>query len=405
MPSWEDGGVERGIRPTTAGALALAGLAAVLTAAAIPLAGAAHESVRANASGIGFIAVFVSVGALVASRLPRHPMGWMFLLVGVFFVLNADASAYNVADYREHAGLPFGGLSVILQPSWAPAILLFGLVILVFPDGRLPSPRWRFVLAAYLAVGLAWAGGAIAICMRAVAEHHVRIVAGGDLYSIDHPNGETAWWGIVQDVFFPTLAAVLLLWIAAQVPLYRRAGAERRQQLKWLVGGGVAATVGGALLVSDAGPVRSQVGLVGISALPVSLGIAILRYRLYDIDVIIRRTIVYASLVAALVVVYLSGIFLIGRALQTVTGQSGALAVTISTLAAATAFQPLRRRLQDAVDHRFFREKYDADRTLALFAGRLRGQIDLDSLQGDIVAVVQSTLQPRSVQLWLRRPG
>lgn len=118
---------------------------------------------------------------------------------------------------------------------------------------------------------------------------------------------------------------------------------------------------------------------------------------------IIRRTIIYASLVATLALVYLSGVFLIGRALETVSGQSGSLAVTLATLAAAAAFQPLRRRIQHAVDRRFFREKYDAHRTLERFAGTLRGQVDLDSLHGDIVALVQSALQPRSVELWLRR--
>jgi hypothetical protein len=392
------------LRPATGVAFALAALVAVLVAAAIPLGEAAHQDLLANAAaGIPLIVAFVAVGATVAARLPRHPMGWMFLLIALLFILNTDASSYTVADYREHAGLPLSGVAVILQPAWAPAIVLFGLVVLLFPDGRLPSRRWRVVLAAYLAIGAAWIGGAVVISVRAVVEHHVRVSSGGDLNVVDHPAGDMAWWGAVQNLFFPFLGLMLLAWVVWQVPRYRRAPVERRQQLKWLIGGGALATLGGAVLISQVAGLSSQIGLVGVVALPISLGIAILRYRLYEIDVIIRRTIVYASLVAALALVYLGGIWLIGRMLETLTGQSGALAVTISTLAVAAAFQPLRRRIQAAVDHRFYRDAYDAAHTLELFSGRLRGQIDIDSLQADIVAVVRSTVQPRHVQLWLRR--
>ncbi|HEY3766390.1 MAG TPA: hypothetical protein VGL44_14620 [Gaiellales bacterium] len=384
-------------------AFALAALVVVLFAVAIPLGQAAHQNIATNvASGTPLIVAFLAVGLVVAARQPRHPIGWMLLLIAFFFILNVDASAYSVTAYREHRGWPLGWLAVILQPSWAPAIVLFGLVVLLFPDGELPSRRWRWPAAAYLLLGLVWAGGAFGIAVRAVVERSVGMTTGGDLNVINHPRGDTAWWGAVQSSFFPLLGLLLLAWLAYQVPRYRRSGPERRQQLKWLIGGGAIATIGGVVTVAEVNGVVSAVALTCVIALPISLGIGILKFRLYEIDVIIRKTIVYAALVGSLALVYLGGIFLIGHSLEALTGQSGPLAVTISTLAVAGAFQPLRRRIQATVATTFYRQNYDAGQTLDAFTGRLREQIDLDSLHADLVAVIQSTVQPRHIEVWLR---
>jgi hypothetical protein len=180
--------------------------------------------------------------------------------------------------------------------------------------------------------------------------------------------------------------------------------------VKWLIGGASTALLClGFMLFGSGSSSNTVVQLavnvalpIGLAALPVSIAVGILRYRLYEIDVIIRKTLVYAALAGTLAVLYLGGISLIDRALQAVTGQSGALAVTVSTLAVAAAFQPLRTRIQRGVDHRFYRAKYDAAHTLEEFAGRLRDQIELDALAADVIGVVRLTVQPRHVSLWLR---
>ena len=182
---------------------------------------------------------------------------------------------------------------------------------------------------------------------------------------------------------------------------YRRGTAVERQQLKWILAAFVVMIALG--VVGSAIP--EQIWFASWALLPIAFGIAIFRYRLYDIDVIIRRTIVYATLVGSLALIYLAGIALIERILQAATGQSSALAVTISTLAVAAAFQPLRSRIQGAVDHRFYRRKYDTSQTLVAFTAKLRDQIDLDSLQREVLGAVQTTVQPRHASLWLRRSG
>jgi hypothetical protein len=198
-----------------------------------------------------------------------------------------------------------------------------------------------------------------------------------------------------------------IVWIGAQVIRWRRATGAYRQQVKWLMCGSVVAiacmvillgpNTGGSTVVRA---VRAVIP-VGIGALPLSIGVGILRYRLYEIDVIIRKTLVYAALLGLLAASYMGGVYLMGDLLQTLTGQSGALAVTLSTLAVAVAFQPLRTRIQRTVDHRFYRRKYDAAQTLDAFTGRLRDQIELDALASDVLDVVRLTLQPSVASLWL----
>jgi len=205
-------------------------------------------------SGIGEAVLWLSfglVGVVVAWHQPRNPMGWVLLGVTFFFALDAAASGYAIVDYRQHGGhLPLGWLAVLLSPSWAPAIVLAGLSLLLFPDGRIPSGRWKPVLWAYLAVGLVWLTGAFAISLGTVLGHHVSIDATGGLTSLDNPRGSSAWFNVVQAVFFPTVAVCWLTWLAGKIVTYRRSTGERRLQLKWLISGAAVFIAAGIALVS-----------------------------------------------------------------------------------------------------------------------------------------------------------
>ena len=216
----------------------------------VPLAQLAHQSV--NASG-GSVPIWVSaalgaVGFVLAWRKPRNPLGWMFLAGAVFGALSEDASYYLVADYRlRHGGLPLGWVAVLAQPGWAPSIVLLGLSMLLFPDGRPPSPRWRWVVWLYLAAGLLWVVGAVVASVGAITGHDVGVDANGNLTALDHPAGSAAWWGPVEIVFLLVLAFCWLGSLTAQAISYRRSSGERRQQLKWLLAGSVLAAISFAL--------------------------------------------------------------------------------------------------------------------------------------------------------------
>jgi hypothetical protein len=324
-----------------------------------------------------------------------------------FLVLSGDAGAYAVADYRlHHGGLPLGWVAVLVQPGWAPAIALFGLTVLLFPDGRVPSPRWRWVLWVYLAVAGAWVAGVVFISAGAIIGHNVHVAATGDLLLLDRPTGSAAWWGAVQDVFFPLLGVFWLATLVGQALSYRRSSGERRQQLKWLVGGSAVAIVGGALGVplSDSPSRILQIvgglGIAAVLALPLSMGVAILKYRLYAIDRLISRTLAYAIVTGLLVGVYAAVVALAGAA-----SFSSPVEVAAATLAAAALFSPLRRRVQKAVDRRFNRARYDADRMVAEFAARLQDAVDLDSVRADLSGVVRQALEPSHVSVWIAGGG
>jgi hypothetical protein len=298
-------------------------------------------------------------------------------------------------------------VAVLLQPGWAPAIALFGLTVLLFPDGRLPGPRWRLVLWAYLAVAALWIAGTVIISVWAIAGHHVQVDSGGNLLAIDHPAGWAAWWGTVQGLFFPLLGACWLASLAGQVLSYRRSSGERREQLKWLIGGSAVAVTGGLLAVPFSNSTDRTLNIVGsvalaaVLALPLSMGVAILKYRLYDIDRILSRTVAYAIITGLLVGVYAGLVLLATQVLRF----SSPVAVAASTLAAAALFTPVRRRVQRAVDRRFNRARYDADQTVGVFAARLQDAVDLDSVRADLLATVSDSLQPAHVSVWLGEEG
>jgi hypothetical protein len=389
-------------------AVVLGGVVLTLLAVTVPLGVMDHSPVSSGGGSLILAPVFGVLGFVVAWRRPGNRLGWLLLGAVGFLVLSGAAGAYAVLDYRlRHGSLPLGWVAVLLQPGWAPAIALFGLSVLLFPDGRLPSRRWRWALWAYLAVAALWIAGTVIISVWAIAGHHVQVDSGGNLLAIDHPAGWAAWWGAVQGLFFPVLGACWLASVAGQVISYRRSSGDRRQQLKWLIGGSAIAVAGGLLVVpfSDSPDqvlrILGSISLVAVLALPLSMGVAILKYRLYDIDRILSRTVAYAIITGLLVGVY-AGLVLLATQ---VLGFASTWAVAASTLAAAALFTPLRRRVQRAVDRRFNRARYDADRTVAMFAARLQDAVNLGTVHADLLATVSASLQPAQLSVWLRERG
>jgi hypothetical protein len=292
---------------------------------------------------------------------------------------------------------------------WSPLIVTFPTIILLFPGGTLPSRRWRRLLAAYLVVGAVWPVSIYAVAIRAIAEHDIHVISGGDLQAVDYPSGSSAWLSTVEAVILPVLGVFWALFVLRQVLAWRRASGERRQQLKWLMSGTAVTIVCTVLVVAvgtlDTSPDQALtfvlgVATVGSAALPVGMGVAIMKYRLYEIDRIISRTLAYAIVTGLLVGVYAGLVLLATQVLKI----HGTVAVAAATLVAAALFNPLRRRVQRAVDRRFNRTRYDADRMVAAFAARLQDAVDLDSARDDLATVVRQALEPAHVSVWIRPP-
>ena len=382
----------------------LGGLVLALIIAAPPLSVLARTWSAPDAGPAAEVVALCVVGAVIAWHRPANPLGWILLGAGGFDALSVVSGSYSVLDYRMHRGaLPFGPVAVLLQPAWAVTFTLLGLMILLYPDGRLPSPRWRFMLWPYLALAALYLGGALVIAAGAIAGHQVRLDAGGTLMVLDSPAGGTAWWGIAQTLFFLALAASWLTWLARQAFAYRHSAGERRLQLKWLLSGaaaGIILAVGG-FVVSITVPALNGIGsaavALGILVLPVSLGLGILKFRLYDIDRIISRTLAYAIVTGLLVGVY-AGLVLLATQVLAIKSP---VAVAAATLAVAALFSPLRHRVQRGVDRRFNRARYDADQTVAVFAARLKDAVDLDAVRDDLAGVVVKALEPAHVSVWM----
>jgi len=387
---------------SAAAVLAAGGVVVVLLAAGWPLSAMAHQLNVSNDGPDILVLAAAAVGMVVAWRQPANPMGWILLTAMGCVAASDDASFYSVADYRLHHGaLPLGWVAVLLQPTWAPAIVLLGLAILLFPDGRPPSPGWRWVLRVYLAAASLWMAGALAVAAIAIIGHDIRVDAGGNLLTVD-PSGSPVWWNAIELVFIPVLGICWLASLASQAVRWRRSSDERRQQLKWLLFGSAVCLAGLVLtlpLSSKSGllGVVGQLGFVGVFALPASIGVAVLKYRLYDIDRIISRTLAY-TLVTSLLVGTYAGIVLLATRVLSV---SSPVAVAASTLVAAALFSPLRRRVQRAVDRRFNRARYDADQTIAAFAARLKDAVDLNSVRDDLASTVHQALEPAHLSVWV----
>lgn len=376
-------------------------MAVALVAAASALAG---EGVFSMSLPVATVLVFGGAGAFLIGRLPRHPIGWLLGWFGLSFSLGYSADqvarwAFANWDHELAAWLSW-------YESWSFLLglpLLLTLLPLWFPEGRPPTPRWRWVTGATV----------LGVVLAAVGQ-----ATRPDAMLVDLPNplGQP-----LPAVVSQTISAVgtgvllisLLGGIGALVVRFRRSRSRERQQVKWLL-----AAVGFAALVFVVlapvavfvdTPAASDAALAGITvgmfAIPIGVAVAILRYRLYDIDRIINRSLVYGALTASLVLIYAGGVFGLQYVFRTVSAQESQLAVVASTLLIAALFNPLRRRLQKFIDRRFYRKKYDAAKTLETFSAKLRDETDLDALSGELLAVVRDTMQPEHVSLWLREPG
>jgi hypothetical protein len=351
-------------------------------------------------------AAFLVVGVVVAYRRPSNPMGWLLIGVGGFGALNILGASYSVLDYRVHHGrLPLGPLAVLVEPSWAPTIVLIALSILLYPEGSPPSPRWRWPLRAFVVLAALWVLGAFAIAWSSVAGASIHVVAGGDLTETDNPTGAWAWWGVVQSVWFPVLFAFAAAWVVSQVTGYRRLSGERRLQQKWIISGATIGVVGGAtqVFLSSSGnaglKALATVGAFCLAGLPIAMGVGIVKYRLYEIDRIVSRTLSYAIVTALLVATFIGLVELTTQLLPF----SSTVEVAASTLASAALFNPLRVRVQRGVDRRFNRTRYDAELSVAAFAARLRDAVDLDAVQAELLEAVRGAVQPTHATIWMRR--
>jgi hypothetical protein len=392
-------------------AWSLAGLSVAMFLASVLLYILAHSSQDAPSSGtlsdlllyVPFLA-FPIVGALIASKHPNNPVGWICLTVGLFWML------ILLGDSIPGSGPYPVTIDALTQAIWIPPIGLLGIyLILLFPDGKLPSRRWR---------PLAWLSGVVMV----LASLGVTF-APGPLEGHPGVRNPLALEGAPHWVWTAGIAILLLLplcMIASALSLvmrYRRSGGVEREQIKWIA---FAASVVGLLyLIAMVGSLfwgwgaagtplwlglLQQAALASFTAVPIAVGLAVLRYRLYDIDLVINRTLVYGSLSALLALVYLGGVTATQTVLRALTGQEEQpqLAIVVSTLLIAALFSPLRHRIQAFIDRRFYRRKYDAAKTLETFSAKLRDETNLDALSDDLVGVVRETMQPAHVSLWLR---
>jgi hypothetical protein len=364
------------------------------------------------AFALAFPLGFATVGLVMTLRLPANPIGWLYAAAGLAWSWDIPFGPWIERLVRDRRPLPplAQAVAVVADFGWAPAIVLgVTLPALLLPDGRLRSRRWRVVVATSVA------GMALALVGGSLSPGPLENQPGGNQlgYQLDNPLGLPGAAGAVAAV--AAVTGVLLHWAslpAAAVCVVLRFRASRgveRQQMRWVAAGATAAVaglllsaVGGLELLPDgaANAVVSNVIYLALLCPPVAIGVAVLRYRLWDLDRLVSRTVTYALVTGLLVVPYL----LIVPAASRLAGDAGGLAVAAATLAAVAAFSPLRRRVQDLVDRRFNRRRYDAARTVDAFAARLREQVDLDALQAELLAVVDRTGQPTRATLWLRPP-
>jgi len=399
-------------------ALSVAIFSAASVLSLIPRPSAGDPS-AINTSGdtVGFVLflAFPIVGAVIASRRPRNPIGWILLADGLLWMVLAVADSYSAYGVARPGSVPYPVAvgTISNQWLWIPTVGLIGIyLLLLFPDGKLPSSRWR---------PLAFFSAAM-ILLSSVVEG----LAPGPLENqgmVRNPFGVESmpWLVDASYVLLPLLPLCILASAISMVLRYRRSGGEVRQQIKWVAF--VAAFSGTTYLIAMLGQLimlaMSEEGasripwwieiaftaaVLGFAGVPVAIGFAVLKYRLYDIDIIIRRTLVYGSLTAMLVAIYFGGVATMQTLFRTLTGQEQQpqLSVVVSTLVIAALFNPLRRGIQSFIDRRFYRRKYDARKTVEAFSARLRDETDLETLSRELAGVVEETLQPSHVSLWLR---
>jgi hypothetical protein len=347
---------------------------------------------------------FSTVGAVIAPRTPSdNPIGRIFCVAGLLFAVAHFSAEYAIYSLLAAPGSPLAGgeaAAWLTSWLWIPQNGSIMLMVLLFPDGRLPSRGWRWFV--WLSVSLALMGALL--CAFAPGP----IIALGPIHNpLAVESLPSVYKSVEQIVNTLMLVAVISLFIRL-----RRVGELERQQIKWFVYA-TALAIGGAVLTF---PVSEAIGsaslkwigfvllVAGVIATPISMGIAIMRYRLYEIDLLINRTLVYGSLTVMLALVYFGSVAATQAIFRTITGheEQPQLAIVVSTLVIAALFTPLRRRIQGFIDHRFYRRKYDAKKTLEAFCVKLRGETDLNALCDNLIEVTGATMQPAHVSLWLR---
>jgi len=410
-------------------AWSLAGLYVALFIAGVALGFLSLPAGAAQSSGTaGDLLLFVPftafpvVGALIASRRPRNPIGWICLADGLMWMLIILSEEYRVYGLARPGSVPFPVTinALIYAWLWVPTVGLLGVyLVLLFPDGRLPSRRWS---------PMAWFSGAVISSLSVIV-----FLTPGPLEGLGgarNPFGvEGVPWLVAAGwIVLPLLPLCMLVSAVSLVLRFRRSAGEVREQIKWIA---FAASLMGSLYLTimSAGAINwlisapetpSDLGtetlwgallenamLLSFAGVPVAIGFAVLKYRLYDINLLINRALVYGALTVMLVGIYLGAVISLQYAFRALTGQEqqSQLAVVASTLVIAALFNPLRRRVQAFVDRRFYRKKYDARKTLEEFSARLRDETDVGALSDELVEVVRDTVQPAHVSLWLRDPG
>src|SRR5215216_3510599 len=378
--------------------------------APVPVSWGADLTIAGLLVYVPFLA-FPVVGALISFRRPRNPVGWICLADGLLWTFIGMSDNYGVYGVAKPGSVPLPVVvAAINNWLWVPAVGLLGTyLLLLFPDGRLPSRRWR---------PLAWLSGAVLV----LASVGVMLSPGPleHLGRVRNPFGLEGqhWMTSAGYVVLPLLPLCMLASALSLVLRFRRSRGEERQQIKWIAFSAsvVVMVYLIAMVASLLSPAETwfagsspawlsllqTAALLSLTVIPIAVGFAVLRYRLYEIDLLINRALVYGSLTAALVALCFGGIVVSQRLFVLLTGQGSTLAVVASTLVMAALFSPLRRRVQGFVDRRFYRSKYDAAKTLEAFSARLREETDLDALSDDVVGVARETMQPEHVSLWLR---
>ena len=372
--------------------------------ATIPLAILIDRTTPSGPSVVGFFLVFglafAAVGVVVARRQPGNLIGWLLLGASLAMTFGTVGPEYAYLDYTMHHGsLPLGAVGVLLGQAWVYAFMLLPLIILLFPDGR-AGPRWRWPLRAYLCAAAVYVAGTLNVAVVALGLR-TPVDSGGNIAGSSHPFGSAAWVGPTQNAISVFFGMFCVAAVVNRMLSFRGASGERRQQLKWLAAGGATAIVLllTTMIWSSAPAFVGNVLLpIALTALPVSIGIGILKYRLYEIDRLVSRTLAYAILTALLV-----GVFIGLIALTTDTlALSGRVGVAASTLAAAALFNPLRVRVQRLVDRRFNRARYDAEATVAAFTNRLRDAVEIDAIRADLLDAVKRAVEPTHASIWIK---
>ena len=341
---------------------------------------------------VGF-AAFPVIGALIFSRQPKNPLAWIFILIGVAVGMLLPSTEYAYLGLVKEPGRwPGASFAAWLEQwLWYPGLMAIPtLGLLLFPDGRPPSPRWRWV---------GWASVVVIALVTGGAMFQSQLESDG--YTISNPVGFLPFANAEETLgfLFVALFPLMGLSVASVVVRFRRSGSEQRQQLKLLLWAAV--LFGLSVTLGDTFDLPEVIFPLTLWMIPGAIGVAILKYRLYDIDLIVNRTLVYGVLTGILVLAYLGIVFVLQELMTGVTEDSD-LAIAGSTLAVAALFRPLRSRVQGFIDRRFYRRKYDARQTLESFSSRLREEVDLDHLAQDLSRVVRDTMQPTHVSVWLR---